>query len=53
MDQPAGRGRLAVGSGDGQQVAAPGRDRVGDELLAARGRDAGGTITVLLFSFWD
>ena len=39
VDEPAGRRRLAVGPGDRQQVTAAGRDRVGDELLAADGRD--------------
>ena len=41
MDEPAGRGRLTVGPGDRQEVAAAGGDRVCDELLAADGRDAG------------
>ena len=40
VDQPAGRRRLAVGAGHRHEVAAPGRDRVGDELLAA---DSAGT----------
>ena len=39
VDQPAGRRRLAVGAGHRQEVAATGRDRVGDELLAADRRD--------------
>ena len=41
VHQAAGRGRLAVGPGDRQEVATARRDGVGDELLAAPGRDAG------------